>query len=1047
MKKSKILFLLTFLFIPLIYCSLNIQNKFNDDYFLSKKLSNSEEYGEGYLKEEVEGEKTFFVPYTSTENLINDDTKLNKSYYFIGDKTKENIKLYDSKNTSEGLSNYKRIKSLNYKLDLFYLYYDKLIVYSKVSSNLINIYSLDVKKFINSDIKELNLDDDSIDFIKNTQFKHNAITNIRQFYFNSILKKFFCITNRSVSIFNINDEGIADKQKDVETITIANSSLSDLGAVNVFNNIIKDGSNSSTSLFVFKRNTENAVHVLNGSRTIAIKPSEKDANINLISYDKNIIVVYKDKFYKLDYENLKSLVENEVEFNSLKSEEITSLNNSFKYGTIRSFGEVFSNQKYKQYYSTDSGLIKIEATKENELINLNDSSSYQITKLSNSTFLSQAGNTGIDENDSNIYSFDYNKGSIKVLRKVIDISWMQDFKFDLHDLDFNNPKIDEFFKSAYEIIFKQLIYQVKEKNQVENFSKLYFEDIYKLFSIKNWLVNDELKTTSEKNNWFKQKFFDLKIEGTTFILGTPKIKVYNYKDLEWIKNETIDYTKEVFAIDYKNNTKEYKELIDNISELIKQIDKNIILDEENITSFDLSKLNDNSMQLPVKSSNNVNSSLLNPLNANVNIKFTNIIKKQDLASITNEIKSKTNVNKEVSYNDSKENLLKWIIKNTSSSLDNINIEISNDLVWNELNNSAKATIKISQKNMLLNSETFDLTYTNFSKEKITIQGSWLNNFDPLKMIENNFEGEFKITNFKELDNLKIETISNDSIIKANLNNDIVKVSSKNSGKASISLSADNSKDSLTLNFNVYKEDLDFGNFDFSNINMKKNELVKIDVENYDVFKDLKIISNDYNNKINTSIENKQVVIKANEYEKNNSKFTVTVEGKNLKNEIKTKSFVVEIKPPFVFPLWLIILLSTLLILLILVLIIIVFWIIWVKKRSFNKRKRINASSNYVAHVILPKKRKLKNENGFLRSGVFEKELEQNLKKINSPVYQKKYFGNSYSGLEDNSPSTNWWRTHKEQGLNSKSKKTIAKTNNQKNHIERIKELKKKINKK
>ncbi|QHX36744.1 hypothetical protein [Spiroplasma sp. BIUS-1] len=136
--------------------------------------------------------------------------------------------------------------------------------------------------------------------------------------------------------------------------------------------------------------------------------------------------------------------------------------------------------------------------------------------------------------------------------------------------------------------------------------------------------------------------------------------------------------------------------------------------------------------------------------------------------------------------------------------------------------------------------------------------------------------------------------------------------------------------------------------------------------------------------------------------------------------ITTKLTIFTPKP---FPLWLLILLLVLLVLLLSGFGYFIWWKFF--RSEFQKRQpryaAIAADKHAVAKAKKTETAKITRDKGIVRSGLFERELEYNLDKLNDPDYESKYVWINEGKVEDTDPVLNNWDS-KKSGTRSPNKK-------------------------
>ncbi|AGR42228.1 hypothetical protein [Spiroplasma diminutum] len=155
---------------------------------------------------------------------------------------------------------------------------------------------------------------------------------------------------------------------------------------------------------------------------------------------------------------------------------------------------------------------------------------------------------------------------------------------------------------------------------------------------------------------------------------------------------------------------------------------------------------------------------------------------------------------------------------------------------------------------------------------------------------------------------------------------------------------------------------------------------------------------------------------------------------------------VPVPVPVNFPLWLILLIAFSILFLLLLLA----YFIWEK---FFRRKFMRNQPRYAAIVAdknaVTKAKKitkksdvatLHKDDGFVRSGLFERELEYGLEKLEDPDYEKKYIWVDNGTIEDTSPVVNNWADSKEQDNDKRERKTNSEIES------RLKKVKKTVKK-
>ncbi|QGS52009.1 hypothetical protein [Spiroplasma tabanidicola] len=1070
----------------LIVVICTIFTAFNFQSFYEKKNFLKENFIQNYIQKDYDisykynikkNKLSYFLPTT----FYNDTTNQKQNVIFFGEQytfsSKISIILYNEFSNIWETYNIIDFEKENIKevIKNVYLYKDEIYAWTDKS-----FIRLNVKKLLNEIYKDISNGNEimTLNYSKLLDFKEldKIFANNANYLFDAYNKVFLQYNGKYIYKFNVPDfETFNKRLLNPEPVNLPKI----INASSVKSIYCVKQANTKDYVLVWE-DFDGVIHYyLNESSADGIIVGNNNKKLWLLPSNNTLNVASSDFIYSLD--KLKDLSNYDVARNKTEkanyffnvdksSNNIKKISISANNEKIQSIGIYEKNTEVSINYvlkndansnNSNDGLYTVTKNSNEDLINwfLTNNNFDNGNKISNYSFNTNKNNNEYiyKLNDDNYLTSFFNIDGIDnvEIRKNLDFSFLKNLKVDLdNELIKNYYQTSEISKKnklryqTYQNIYKK----ISLTNGFENIkSSLHEEDLPNLINVTKILDNSNryFMTESKINNWLKGKEYTLGQDTDAKFIYTngeqigPKLYFSTHSNLNWTSNYIFEYKESIEAKNYVGD--DLKNLIKNINSQILKEDQYLQIDESKIFTWEISNQNHLISDVDVIPNSKAKSYLtedqINQLVGKIKIDFKNIIKSStiDLEEVEKILKENSDVNQKLSLGDINEDIINWIknILKDYPDLDKLDFEITN-ITWNDHQKSANVKVKVSQKNSS-NSREFEYTLTNFANRKYVIDGKWLDNFDPDKMIENGYSGIYQINNFDDLEDVSV--VSNDlNIATVSLENKNVKVVSKTAGNTSFTISASNAKQSLTINLSVYKESLDFGDIDISDIKIKQNKKQIIELKNYVVFEEVTIISSN-ESYLKANIEEGKIILEAIKYIENENTYQVNVKGTNIKNEVKTDTFSVTILPPApALPFWAILLLAIFGALLALGLIIWLSWFLFIKYGVTKSRRKVSSSTsvyNILTSKNVNKNPKSKNhmsaksyfDDGFSRSGVFKKDLKSSVSKMNEKNYQKKYVWSGQKDLEDASPAVNYWSTHKEQTKREiKTKTYVNKTN-------------------
>ncbi|WP_338984405.1 hypothetical protein [Spiroplasma endosymbiont of Diplazon laetatorius] len=341
-----------------------------------------------------------------------------------------------------------------------------------------------------------------------------------------------------------------------------------------------------------------------------------------------------------------------------------------------------------------------------------------------------------------------------------------------------------------------------------------------------------------------------------------------------------------------------------------------------------------------------------------------------------------------------------------------NLEVVNPPVSIDLTNSTSATFSIKSKDGLniptQIQKSINVTFTNLKLPEVTAS------LKDTSFNDGAFVGETVVYDLEGVETPK-GTIENANY-EGTITGKQLSVTFKKAGRQTISIKDANFDLKTKLTVNVLENKISAKGFNGS-LNIRNEKSKTFQVDNYKLFNTVQIQSATFKDG-----ETAQISSYSQSYDKETGKLTITgngagevvnvqLSGQTVRGTSLTSDKVaLQVSIPKQMPLWIIILLVVLLVLLLSV----GGYFIWWKffRSEFQKRQPRYAAIAADKHAVSKAKKtetaKLKKDKGIVRSGLFERELEYNLDKLNDPDYESKYVWINEGRVEDMDPVLNNW---------------------------------------
>ncbi|AHI52981.1 hypothetical protein [Spiroplasma culicicola] len=671
------------------------------------------------------------------------------------------------------------------------------------------------------------------------------------------------------------------------------------------------------------------------------------------------------------------------------------------------------------YTVTDKGVYLLVSTSSEHLIPT-DTNTYTVERLSNES--NTLSSTAIRVAGNSISSYNYSTRTIEQVVKKADLSALSQEKIALDEAILAQGSTNR--EVVQEHIVNKIIEVATSKNILDQIALISTTDLYNLIDIDDAIAN--LTPNDSYNNWYKSKTYTL---GKTnpYITSADVLFSSNTK-LEFLKTNTIEYTKAIQA-GIINDQTTIQMIVDDLNNQLQAKDKNLEIVVPN--SIEVQKGQEINFDVKPIDGLNVDSSLT----SSIKVEFTNVQTPLDLTVIAQEIQklSPLSVNGELTTEDSVakyETYLNNAIKGITN-IEQTTVKLTDTQV-NAQNGTWTANVLLSETGMETNFQKFTIQFSDIAKAKSQMTGSWAEGSDGSKFVVGQTM-QYNISNWQDVGTISVSESKN---FTTNVANGVISVTATAAASETLKVSATDASNTINLKVTSYLGELDYGSETSFSLNEGKTKTFKLN--NAAVFSDFKVDSQNTDNIEVTVDKNGTIKVKALKFEEEGKTYSFTINATNSMDQTKSQTFSVELLAKAPFPIWAIILLAILGGAIVLGGLGFLIWFLVVriiipaknnKKRKHRSRTaQITADKNAVAKGKVTKIAKINHDKGLERSGLFERELEYNLDKMNDPDYEKKYVWVQDEGTEDNSPVLNNWNTDEQQtkdelkkGKNTKKK--------------------------